>query len=104
LLLHKSGVDARAGLEFLTSTLFAAPVYKTYAGLMLERQYEPGFSLALGLKDVGLALDAGASVSVPMPVASVVRDRLLSGIARGHQALDLSALSLISAEDSGRSV
>ena len=100
-LLRKSGTDPQACFNFLTNTLFAAPVYKNYAGLMLEHRYDPGFRLALGLKDVGLVLDAAESFDVPMPAASLVRERILTGIARGYQDKDLSALALISAEEAG---
>jgi len=100
-LLRKSGTDPQACLDVLTDTLFAAPAYKNYARLMLEQNYDPGFRLALGLKDVGLVLDAAASFDVPMPVASLARDRLLAGVARGHQDKDLSALALVCAEDAG---
>jgi len=103
-LLRKSGTDPQACLDVLTNTLFAAPVYKNYAGLMLEQRYDPGFRLALGLKDVGLVLCAAASFDVPMPVASLVRDRLLAGVVRGYRDKDLSALALICAEDAGLEV
>ncbi len=36
-----------------------------------------------------------------MPTVSVVRDRLIAGIARGYADLDWSALGLIAAEDAG---
>jgi len=100
-LLQKSGTDPQACFNFLTDTLFPGPVYKNYAGLMLEHRYDPGFRLALGLKDVGLVLDAAESFDVPMPAASLVRERILTGIARGYQDKDLSALALISAEEAG---
>jgi 3-hydroxyisobutyrate dehydrogenase-like beta-hydroxyacid dehydrogenase len=46
-------VDGRAYLELLTATLFSAPVYKTYGGLILDRAFEPaGFPAPLGLKDM----------------------------------------------------
>jgi len=38
---------------------------------------------------------------VPMPSVSVVRDRLITGIARGHAGLDWTALGLVAAEESG---
>jgi len=101
-LLRKSGTDPQACFNFLTDTLFSAPVYKNYAGLMLEHRYDPGFRLALGLKDIGLVLDAAESFDVPMPAASLVRERILTGIARGYQDKDLSSLALISAEEAGR--
>jgi 3-hydroxyisobutyrate dehydrogenase-like beta-hydroxyacid dehydrogenase len=99
---RKSGVDAATLMDFLTSTLFNAPVYKTYGGLIVEGNYDKvGFALPLGLKDVRLVLQAAEAKSVPMPIASVVRDRFLTAIARGNANKDWSALGLIAAEDAG---
>jgi 3-hydroxyisobutyrate dehydrogenase-like beta-hydroxyacid dehydrogenase len=99
---RKSGVDAATLLDFLTSTLFNAPVYKTYGGLIVEGNYDKvGFALPLGLKDVRLVLQAAEAKSVPMPIASVVRDRFLTAMARGNGNKDWSALGLIAAEDAG---
>jgi len=100
-LLRKSGVDPQVCLETLINTLFASPVYQNYAGLMLRQQYEPGFRLALGLKDVGLALSAAESSGAPLPIARFLSDRLMQAIARGYQDKDLAALALLSAEDAG---
>jgi hypothetical protein len=36
-----------------------------------------------------------------MPSVSVVRDRLITGIARGYGGLDWTALGLIAAEEAG---
>jgi 3-hydroxyisobutyrate dehydrogenase-like beta-hydroxyacid dehydrogenase len=99
---RKSGVDAAMLLDFLTSTLFNAPVYKTYGGLIVEGNYDKvGFALPLGLKDVRLVLQAAETKNVPMPIASVVRDRFITAIARGNANKDWSALGLIAAEDAG---
>src|SRR5579884_3606060 len=58
-LIAKGRLDQHQYLEFLTSTLFAAPVYKTYGGLIADRKFTPaGFVATLGLKDVRLALAA----------------------------------------------
>jgi 3-hydroxyisobutyrate dehydrogenase-like beta-hydroxyacid dehydrogenase len=40
-LVGKAGVDPRAYLDMLTSTLFGAPVYKTYGGLIAGRFRRP---------------------------------------------------------------
>jgi 3-hydroxyisobutyrate dehydrogenase-like beta-hydroxyacid dehydrogenase len=99
---RKSGVDAATLMDFLTSTLFNAPVYKTYGGLIVEGNYDKvGFALPLGLKDVRLVLQAAEAQSVPMPIASVVRDRFITAMARGNANKDWSALGLIAAEDAG---
>jgi 3-hydroxyisobutyrate dehydrogenase-like beta-hydroxyacid dehydrogenase len=99
---RKSGVDSAALLDFLTSTLFNAPVYKTYGGLIVEGKHEPaGFATKLGLKDVRLVLQAAEAASVPMPIASVVRDRFVTAMARGNAEKDWSILGRIAAQDSG---
>lgn len=99
---RKYGIDAGELLELFTSTLFSAPVYKNYGAMIAEQRYEPaGFKLNLGLKDIGLALEAAGAMSVPMPIASVVRDQCLTGIARGYADLDWAALGLVCADDAG---
>jgi 3-hydroxyisobutyrate dehydrogenase-like beta-hydroxyacid dehydrogenase len=101
---RKSGVDAAVLVDFLTSTLFNAPVYKIYGGLIVEGNYDKvGFALPLGLKDVRLVLQAAEAQNVPMPVASVVRDRFITAMARGNANKDWSALGLIAAQDAGLS-
>jgi 3-hydroxyisobutyrate dehydrogenase-like beta-hydroxyacid dehydrogenase len=101
---RKSGVDAAVLVDFLTSTLFNAPVYKIYGSLIVEGNYDKvGFALPLGLKDVRLVLQAAEAQDVPMPVASVVRDRFITAMARGNANKDWSALGLIAAQDAGLS-
>jgi len=99
---RKSGVDPAALLDFLTAGLFNAPVYKNYGHLIIQEKFEPaGFALPLGLKDVRLVLQAAEAVNVPMPIASVVRDRFLTAMARGLQHQDWSAIAQVAAQDAG---
>lgn len=101
-LLRKSGVAPEAFLEIMTSTLFAAPVYKTYGNLIAKEQFLPaGFKLPLGLKDVSLVLAAAADARAPMPVASLARDHILAAVARYGEDLDWSSFAKISAENAG---
>ncbi len=86
----------------LTGTLFPAPVYKNYGGMIARQEFEPaGFKLPLGLKDVRLVMEAAEALRVPMPVASLVRDHFIGALARGWDEKDWSALSLVSAEAAG---
>jgi len=104
-LVGKGGLNQREYLDFLTSTLFTAPVYKTYGGLIIEKKFQPaGFAAPLGLKDVRLALSAGENLRVPLPLASVLRDRFLTLLARGGESLDWSAIAQVAAADSGQTV
>lgn len=81
--------------EILTGTLFAAPAYKTYSAAILERKFEAGFKLALGLKDVRLMLAASEKAGAPLPFASVVRDNFVDAIAHGEGDKDWSAISRV---------
>lgn len=101
-LVGKAGVDKQQYLELLTSTLFDAPVYRTYGGLLAREEFSPaGFTATLGLKDVKLALSAGEELQVPLPVASLLRDRFLTLLATGGSDLDWSAVGALSAWEAG---
>jgi 3-hydroxyisobutyrate dehydrogenase-like beta-hydroxyacid dehydrogenase len=101
-LARKSGIEPRDYVELLTSTLFAAPVYRTYGNLIANRQYRPaGFRLPLGLKDISLTLDAARAAVVPMPIASLIRDHMLAGLANGFADADWSVLAEIAARSAG---
>ena len=101
-LVEKGGVDRHAYLDLLTSTLFNAPVYKTYGGLIADRKFQPaGFTAPLGQKDIRLALAAGEALNVPLPLASLLRDRFLNLLAHGGEELDWSAIGALAAKDAG---
>jgi 3-hydroxyisobutyrate dehydrogenase-like beta-hydroxyacid dehydrogenase len=103
-LIAKEGIDERRYLEILTSTLFDAPIYKTYGELISARRFEPaGFAATLGQKDIRLVLAAAEDLRVPMPLASLLRDRFLTLLARGGEQLDWSAIGRLPALDAGMS-
>jgi 3-hydroxyisobutyrate dehydrogenase-like beta-hydroxyacid dehydrogenase len=98
----KAGVDGKQYLELLTSTLFGAPVYESYGRALVERRFEPaGFKATLGQKDIRLTLAAGEQLNVPMPLASLLRDRFLTLNAHGRESLDWAAVGALAAEDAG---
>ncbi|HBZ69183.1 MAG TPA: 6-phosphogluconate dehydrogenase, partial [Deltaproteobacteria bacterium] len=102
-LVSKAGADRVRYLDLLTSTLFKAPVYEIYGRLIVEQKFEPaGFAAPLGFKDIRLTLEAAESLRVPMPLGSLLHDRLLALIARGGETLDWSAIGLLSARDAGQ--
>jgi 3-hydroxyisobutyrate dehydrogenase-like beta-hydroxyacid dehydrogenase len=101
-LVSKAGVDKHQYIDILTSTLFGAPVYKTYGGLLADAKFEPaGFAAPLGLKDVRLTLAAAEDLRVPLPLASLLRDRFLTLLAHGGDKLDWSAIGELAAKDAG---
>lgn len=101
-LIAHGNIDQRQYLEILTSTLFDAPVYKTYGGLIVSGRFEPaGFAAPLGQKDIRLLLAAAEELRVPMPLASLLRDRFLTLLAHGGDRLDWSAIGRLPAVDAG---
>jgi 3-hydroxyisobutyrate dehydrogenase-like beta-hydroxyacid dehydrogenase len=98
-LLRKGGVDARAAFEVLTGSLFDGKVHKTYGGIVESHYSPPGMTTPLAVKDLRLTLAEAEHMAVPMPVASLVHDRLVATVARGWTELDWSALGLLAACD-----
>jgi 3-hydroxyisobutyrate dehydrogenase-like beta-hydroxyacid dehydrogenase len=99
--IRKRGLDPRPFIELMTSTMFGGRAHRIYGDKIASQDYAAGFVLPLVLKDVRLALAEAEKAGVPMPSVSVVRDRLITGIARGYGELDWTALGLIAAEDAG---
>jgi 3-hydroxyisobutyrate dehydrogenase-like beta-hydroxyacid dehydrogenase len=100
-LLLKRGLDPKPFIDIMTGTMFGGRAHKIYGDRILAQSYGSGFVIPLALKDVRLALAEAENASTPMPSVSVVRDRLITGIARGYARLDWTALSLIAAEEAG---
>jgi 3-hydroxyisobutyrate dehydrogenase-like beta-hydroxyacid dehydrogenase len=97
-----NGVDRIKVAEMLGKTLFACPVYQRYGEMVASKRHTPaGFALKLGLKDVDLVLKTAGEAGVPTPIASVLRDRLIAGIAHGREEMDWSALGLGVLDDAG---
>ena len=68
----------------------------------MDERYRPaGIVVPFAIKDLRLALAEAEHSAVPMPVASLVRDRLVSLVAWGAAELDWSALGLLEARDAG---
>ena len=104
-LVEKGGIDPRQYLEILTSTLFDIPVYRTYGGLVADRKFEPaGFAAPLGQKDIRLTLAAAESLGVPLPIATLLRDRFSTLMSHGGDQLDWSAIGKLPAVDAGLAV
>jgi 3-hydroxyisobutyrate dehydrogenase-like beta-hydroxyacid dehydrogenase len=101
-LTRSHGVEAGAFLDILTNTLFAAPAYKLYGGMIAAEKYTPaGFAAPLALKDVRLVLSAADENNVPMPFANVLRDSLMELIATGGSDKDWVALAQVASRRAG---
>jgi 3-hydroxyisobutyrate dehydrogenase-like beta-hydroxyacid dehydrogenase len=101
-LMRRAGVDPQKFLEVLTESMFSAPVYKTYGGIIASEKFEPvGFKLPLGFKDNRLLLAAAEEASVPMPMASLMHDRFVAALAQGLESADWSAIARVTYRNAG---
>ena len=103
-LIGKAGIDRRAYVELLTSTVFTAPAFKIFGPLIADGRFEPAlFGAPLGYKDIRLALAEAESLRVPMPLANLVHDRFLRLLAQGGDKLDWSAIGSLATQDASGS-
>ena len=101
-LAENNGVDRKAVMEMLTTTIFDCLIYKGYGDRVANRKHQPGgFALELGLKDVTLVLDTAHKSNTTMPLGSLLYDRYLTARAKGRAELDWSAIGLNASEDAG---
>ncbi len=89
----KAGADPEVlkqviGVSTGNSTLFQARV----GDFLLKDHFEPGFMLDLMKKDVGLALEIGKALSVPLPVGAAAYQDYAAGTTMGVGREDFSAV------------
>jgi 3-hydroxyisobutyrate dehydrogenase-like beta-hydroxyacid dehydrogenase len=100
--LAKAGVPPERAQQILTGSLFDGRVHKAYGGKIVERRYTPpGMTVPLATKDLRLLLAEAERSNVPMPLASLLHDRLVAVEARGWSELDWSALGRLAAFEAG---
>ena len=58
----------------------------------LKNDFDPGFKMELGEKDLALAIDFGRTLRQPTPATSVVRELMATALATGHRGRDVVAL------------
>ena len=78
------------------------PPMAEYIDRIANRNYDkPGFTLDAGLKDIRLILEAAGEVHVPLPFASVVRDKCLAAQAHGLSQQDWCSFTEIARLSAG---
>jgi 3-hydroxyisobutyrate dehydrogenase-like beta-hydroxyacid dehydrogenase len=102
-LTRKAGVPAQTFLDIFSNVFGKnSAIFENYAKVIANEAYSPaGFKLPLGFKDVRLALDAGHTLGVALPIAEVLREHFQAAIAEGKGELDWSALARLAAERAG---
>ena len=85
------GVDPAAFLQIIDGGPLGPPYAKMKGTMMIERSYEPSFSLALAAKDAGLALAAAEAAGLELPALRAIRSQLEKAVDQGHGDDDMAA-------------
>ncbi|MEZ2372387.1 2-hydroxy-3-oxopropionate reductase [Arthrobacter sp. RCC_34] len=100
--LEAYGVDTDAALKVLGGGLAGSKVLDQKGQKMLDRNFDPGFRLALHNKDLGIVTSAAREAGVVVPLGSAVAQLVSALVARGDGGLDHSGLFKLTTELSGK--
>lgn len=99
--LEAYGVDTDAALKVLGGGLAGSKVLDQKGQKMLDRNFDPGFRLALHNKDMGIVTAAAREAGVVIPLGGLVAQLVAALVARGDGGLDHSGLFKLANELSG---
>jgi 3-hydroxyisobutyrate dehydrogenase len=85
------GVDPGRFLEIIDGGPLGPPYAKLKGSMMIDRSYDPSFTLALAAKDARLALEAAREAGLELPALAAIRDQLERGVSLGHGEDDMAA-------------
>lgn len=91
-LAEKAGVPRERFFE-VARAVFSSLLIDRYGQALLARSFLPaGFRMVLGYKDLRLVGDLAEGTQTPLPVADIVRQQALEGLAWGWSESDFTAL------------
>ena len=92
----KGGVDAQQMYDILDASAAKAGLISFKAPYIFVRDFRANFPLKWMHKDIGLMLDSGQELKVPLPATSLVHQLFGASIAQGHGDEDFcSAVTLL---------
>ena len=92
-LTENNGLAPESFFELILETLFAGRAYESYSAKIVRGDYEPGFRMRLGLKDLTLATAASAKTGRDLPMLNAVRDCMAAAVAAGMGDKDWSGIA-----------
>jgi 3-hydroxyisobutyrate dehydrogenase-like beta-hydroxyacid dehydrogenase len=88
----KGGVDLHQLGEVLNATAVASDLVRRKIGSLTAGNFAPGFPLKHLHKDLGLMLETGHELGVPLPATGAIHETFTAARSRGHGDLDSSAV------------
>jgi len=95
MLAKRSGVDPARVREALLGGFAQSRILELHGQRIIDSAFEPGFKIRLHRKDLGIALQTGRDLSLPLMGTAQVAELMNALIARGNGDLDHSALALL---------
>ena len=89
---RKAGVEPEVIFEAIRGGLAGSTVMSSKAPMMLDGNFDPGFRIALHIKDLANALDVAHDVGAPLPLTASVMEMMQWLRANGFDREDHSAL------------
>lgn len=100
--LEAYGVDTSAALTVLGGGLAGSRVLDQKGQKMLDRNFDPGFRLALHHKDLGIVTSAAREAGVATPLGALAAQLVASLVTTGDGGLDHSGLFKLISQLSGK--
>jgi 3-hydroxyisobutyrate dehydrogenase-like beta-hydroxyacid dehydrogenase len=97
-----NGVTPETFFELMLGTLFPGRIYQTYSAKIAAGDYEPGFRMKLGLKDLRLATEAAEKAGKRLPMLDTVRAQMGEAIDAGMGEQDWSGIAKLLLEQGGK--
>ena len=101
LLAEKSGIKRETAVEVLLNSVIASPMLKYRGPFVLDMPDEAWFDVNMMQKDMGLALELGRQVDVPLPTASVANEYLTAARGMGLADKDFAVIFEVLARMAG---
>ena len=90
----ESGLAPEAFFDLVLGTLFGGSrTYETYSAKIINGDFEPGFRMELGLKDLRLATAAAEESGNSLPMLDAVRTRMADAVGAGLGNKDWSGIA-----------
>lgn len=98
---QRGGLDWAQMWQVIGASAVGSPIVKAKSVQLSQHDYTPTFTVHQMLKDVGLMLQAGDELHVPLPQLSLTQQQMRAAIAQGDGELDYAAIIRVMARACG---
>jgi 3-hydroxyisobutyrate dehydrogenase len=88
----KAGADPAVTYDVICGSAGASWMFQNRVPHILAGDYTPLSAVSIFVKDLGIVVDTGRKLGLPLPLASVAHQLFLTAAAAGHAGEDDSAV------------